>query len=872
MAFDAGAVVGEAILDTDQWEKGTERVEDSTAAMAGAVAAGMAAFEAIKAAIGFAVDSMVNAVKAANEYQKSFSNITAITNESTAGFQEMSRQLLSMDASLGSTKELSDAMYQAISAGAQAGAESMQLVTDAAKFARAGLTNTTVAVDVLTTAMNAYGSNVVSSTKASNLFFQATQYGKMTAEQLASSLGKSIPLYATLGVRLEELSAGMAAMTLSGISAEESTTQLNAIMNAFIKPSTEMIAKLKSLGYESGSAFIKANGLSGALKMLQEATGGNADALSKLIPNIEGVRGAMALSGTGGQNFAKILNEMNKGLNVTDEAFRRQINTFDRFNNAAATTQILFGNVGKYILDYLLVPVTDLTEKFNRWLLSLDGAISIQIVFEKIGYAFGVFYELINDFTQYLVPPFTRFFSEIKRIASNIFPDGPKNPITIFTALSQVMNTMGWILGNFVIAFSTFISSVMQGIQPLVNVVKLLGTFWDLMTGAGSLADVKTALKEIGGSYLDMWKNIGSGVIDAGKMIVANFKTLKAPVLEMGLEIKDTAEDFAYRAGAAVRKNIIPALVGVTKEYKQIEPAATSAGNAMIESSTSAGKAITIASKTISDKMKYATEEAAMAISDFIDGINNDLADLIGDATTAMLQKIGGVVAAVKPIAAELLADFRYVLTGIEAIINQVITNTTAAFQNMSNTELTRLDDMLAQKLITEEQYNARKDEIQTAAAKREDDIKRGAFEANKSFSIAKVWMDSASAIMGFWASSAVLGPVLGPIMAGVMTAAALGIASAQTSLISSQQYVPAMATGTDFAPGGMALVGEQGPELVNIPRGSQVIPAGITSKMIQGGTGMTINFNGAVVREKADFDRIVSAIESRLGRKVAYA
>lgn len=36
---------------------------------------------------------------------------------------------------------------------------------------------------------------------------------------------------------------------------------------------------------------------------------------------------------------------------------------------------------------------------------------------------------------------------------------------------------------------------------------------------------------------------------------------------------------------------------------------------------------------------------------------------------------------------------------------------------------------------------------------------------------------------------------------------------------------VPAFANGTNFAPGGMALVGERGPELVNLPRGSQVIP-----------------------------------------------
>lgn len=36
---------------------------------------------------------------------------------------------------------------------------------------------------------------------------------------------------------------------------------------------------------------------------------------------------------------------------------------------------------------------------------------------------------------------------------------------------------------------------------------------------------------------------------------------------------------------------------------------------------------------------------------------------------------------------------------------------------------------------------------------------------------------------------------------------------------------VPAFANGTNFAPGGLALVGERGPELVNLPRGSRVTP-----------------------------------------------
>ncbi|WP_313760165.1 tape measure protein [Rhizobium sp.] len=47
------------------------------------------------------------------------------------------------------------------------------------------------------------------------------------------------------------------------------------------------------------------------------------------------------------------------------------------------------------------------------------------------------------------------------------------------------------------------------------------------------------------------------------------------------------------------------------------------------------------------------------------------------------------------------------------------------------------------------------------------------------------------------------------------------------TSLFSSSggKKIPGFASGTNFAPGGLAMVGEKGPELVNLPRGSQVIP-----------------------------------------------
>jgi tape measure domain-containing protein len=53
---------------------------------------------------------------------------------------------------------------------------------------------------------------------------------------------------------------------------------------------------------------------------------------------------------------------------------------------------------------------------------------------------------------------------------------------------------------------------------------------------------------------------------------------------------------------------------------------------------------------------------------------------------------------------------------------------------------------------------------------------------------------------------------------------------------------IPGFADGTNYAPGGMAWVGERGPELVNLPRGAQVIPNGPSMALASNGNGSNDN------------------------------
>lgn len=79
---------------------------------------------------------------------------------------------------------------------------------------------------------------------------------------------------------------------------------------------------------------------------------------------------------------------------------------------------------------------------------------------------------------------------------------------------------------------------------------------------------------------------------------------------------------------------------------------------------------------------------------------------------------------------------------------------------------------------------------------------------------------------------------------------------------------IPAFASGTASAPGGVALVGEQGPELVNLPRGSRVNTASATRQMARSltgtGTGTAaapVTINVSSLDPKGAADAVIEAI-----------
>ena len=79
---------------------------------------------------------------------------------------------------------------------------------------------------------------------------------------------------------------------------------------------------------------------------------------------------------------------------------------------------------------------------------------------------------------------------------------------------------------------------------------------------------------------------------------------------------------------------------------------------------------------------------------------------------------------------------------------------------------------------------------------------------------------------------------------------------------------IPMLAKGTKYFEGGMAIVGEEGPELVKMPKGSQVIPNKETRKQL---SGVSVHIEKFINNREEDIERLAEELAFHIERKTAF-
>lgn len=305
------------------------------------------------------------ATKAAMDFEKQMSNVATLLDGDVKGkIANLGMEVKNLSSYTGvSTDLLTDGLYQVISAFGET-ADSMDILATASKGAKAGNATVTDSVNLLAAVTKGYGdTSAEAANKASDLAFLTVKLGQTSFPELASSMGKVIPLASTMKVSQEELFGAMA--TLTGVTGNtaEVTTQLRATIQGMLQPTTKMASKISELGYSNGQAMIESLGLQGTLEKLKESVGGNEIAFSELFGSVEAKNAVLALTGAQAENFTEKTNAMREAVGATDEAFKKQTDNvkdnFAKLKNAFDVMMIDLGEKFLPILNDLLNWVND---------------------------------------------------------------------------------------------------------------------------------------------------------------------------------------------------------------------------------------------------------------------------------------------------------------------------------------------------------------------------------------------------------------------------------------------------------------------------------------------------------------------------------
>ncbi|KIR01696.1 Phage tail length tape-measure protein [Lachnospiraceae bacterium TWA4] len=170
-------------------------------------------------------------VKGASNFNDGMAKMSTLFDTTKVPVGKLSQEFINLSNKLGlSADGLAEAGYQALSAGVDV-KNSVGFVETAGKLAKAGFTSTATSVDVLTTAINAYGLKQTEAESIANKLVRTQNLGKTTVDELASSMGKIIPTASSMNVNIDNLTAGYAQLTKGGIATAESTTYMNSMMN-----------------------------------------------------------------------------------------------------------------------------------------------------------------------------------------------------------------------------------------------------------------------------------------------------------------------------------------------------------------------------------------------------------------------------------------------------------------------------------------------------------------------------------------------------------------------------------------------------------------------------------------------------------------
>lgn len=463
MGFDF-SIFGNTKLDTSGVTQGISSMT---------VAAGNLISDFAKSAGSQLAGIAKSAVSIGSAFETSLAKVTTIADTSKLSTQQLSDQITAMSSKMGvAASDIAEATYQAISAG-QDTSNAVAFAGQASQLAAAGFTSSSSAVDILTTALNAYGMSADQATHVSDVLLTTQNLGKTSVDELSASMGKVIPLAAAYGVSVENLSSGLAVMTANGIATAEATTYTKSMLNE-LGDSGSTVGKI--LQKQTGKSFAQLNAegksLGDVLQILYNSVGGNSTAFAGLWSSVEAGTGALSLASGGADKFNSVLAQMQDSAGATEAAYETMTDTFQ---HKVESLQTLAENLGISLYNSMEGSLSDVAQWGIDCLTQLSTALTEGGPEAMLQAAGSILSDLASGIAEQLPGLMTTGVEIITQLAEDIVAATP-------AMLDTAAEVLGALVQGIIDAIPDLITSATEVVTGFVD---YLGDNADAIVDAG---------------------------------------------------------------------------------------------------------------------------------------------------------------------------------------------------------------------------------------------------------------------------------------------------------------------------------------------------------------------------------------------------
>lgn len=292
------------------------------------------------------------ALTTVQQFEIKISEIRTISQDSGLSFTQWSDAARKLSDEFGNPiLDVTAGIYETISNQIAKGADATTFLTTAQKFAATTASTLEQSVNLLSSAINSYGLRTNEADRVAAGFFKTIDLGRVRAEDIANTFGRTGPIAHQLGVSMEEVEAAIATLTIKGVPANETFVLINNVLTHLIKPTKDMSEAFKELGVESGEQAVRTFGVIGVLQKLEEVTRGSSSAIADLFKDIRAIRGATGLSGISNDDFQKNLDQIKNSL----PEYQRAIGI--AFESPGKELQIQLNKIHNWVLHDFADPV-----------------------------------------------------------------------------------------------------------------------------------------------------------------------------------------------------------------------------------------------------------------------------------------------------------------------------------------------------------------------------------------------------------------------------------------------------------------------------------------------------------------------------------